>query len=71
MQVPSKDDYATMVTTEVKSKSPHIVTIMVEELQADDNANKENKSDDGDEDQAGKKGNKKVCICRYLSTALV
>jgi hypothetical protein len=60
-----------MVTSEVKSKSPHIVTIMVEELQVDGDANKENKKDGGDEDQAGKNGNKKVCICRYLSTALV
>jgi hypothetical protein len=71
MLVGSEGDYGIMVASAIKSKELHIVNLTVEELEGADDANKENEKD-SDEDQAGKKkGMKKVCICRYLSTALV
>jgi hypothetical protein len=64
MDVESEADYVMMVESALKSKSPHIVNIGVEEIAG---ANKENEqNEDSDDNEAGKKKKKKVRICIIL-----
>ena len=64
MEVESEADYVMMVESALKSKSPRIVNISVEEITG---ANKENEqNEDSDDNEAGKKKKKKVRICAIL-----
>ena len=64
MDVESEADYVMMVESALKSKSPHIVNISVEEIAG---ANKENEANkDSDNNKVGKKKKKKVHICTIL-----
>ncbi|KIM88857.1 hypothetical protein PILCRDRAFT_3027 [Piloderma croceum F 1598] len=60
MDVESEEDYTMMVESALKSKSPHIVNICVEEIERDAGANKENEqNEDSDDYDTGKKKKKK------------
>jgi hypothetical protein len=64
MDVESEADYVMMVESALKSKSPRIVNLIVEEITG---VNKENEqNEDSDDNEAGKKKKKKVCICAIL-----
>jgi len=64
MDMESEADYVMMVESALKSKSPHIVNISVEEIAG---ANKENEANkDSDNNKVGKKKKKKVHICTIL-----
>jgi len=63
MDVESEADYVMMVESALKSKSPHIVNISVEEIAG---ANKENEANEDSDDEVGKKKKKKVRICTIL-----
>ena len=68
MDFESEEDYTMMVESALKSKSPHIVNICVEEIERDAGANKENEQNkDSDDYDMGKKKKKKVRICTISS----
>ena len=67
MDVESEEDYAMMVESALKSKSPHIVNICVEEIEGVAGANKENEqNEDSDDNETGKKKKKKVRVCHVI-----
>jgi hypothetical protein len=67
MDMESEDDYAMMVESTLKLKSPHIVNICVEEIEGVGGQNKENEQSK-DSDNGEKEEKESAYMCDYTMT---